>query len=578
MPAKKVYAVYHNPRYTRETNGESIVNWKLCRTSEASRARIKRYNYNADLIDGNDRHELAAVNYPLIGMQAQNDTDYLEYQVLLAKMAGIDGFLTDFRHLEDKPGIEQCQLLQQVAAKYGFEIGLDWCDAQIFYTLEKYKPELDTRAKQIDYCKNIFQYIFDTVYAHPTAANWEGHPIIFLFGFGFEFDEYKYLHNQPYRLPEGMKEPWFFRRAQMDCAEVDGRVEYTYDTRLPFFAAGNRDEIAGPFGWIPFRVRDAVAAGLDLWDVYATREDCIAYLDTLLAHVRENRDTYKLCISVAGPGMDQRGCAAWGRPICLIDRDSGAVYNAMWEYNVAHRDEIDVVFLASWNDYNEGHEIEPTLENGYRELVATGNYASAFKGVENKVEDSFYALPVELFHARKAARRLEAAGLEVSELWQKLDSLGQAIGAGSYERAVSMLECANATIAGLKKRVRVQKVACTVEDGTLAVVHDGPEGLFLRIEDGLAERLAAHYFEGYLVFSYCDANLETFEVHSASNKFHTVCQITGDGTGQRRPARVRIYKSNCSLDHSLGHGADFWFDAAAKAEDIRLEFEIYTKQ
>ena len=38
-----------------------------------------------------------------------------------------------------------------------------------------------------------------------------------------------------------------------------------------------------------------------------------------------------------------------------------------------------MVYIASWSDYTEGHEIEPTVENGDRELRTTLQYASQFK-------------------------------------------------------------------------------------------------------------------------------------------------------------------------------------------------------
>ena len=38
-----------------------------------------------------------------------------------------------------------------------------------------------------------------------------------------------------------------------------------------------------------------------------------------------------------------------------------------------------MMFIASWSDYTEGHEIEPTIENGDRELRTTLKYAAEFK-------------------------------------------------------------------------------------------------------------------------------------------------------------------------------------------------------
>ncbi len=186
---KKIFAEYHNPRYTREHDGE-LGNWAYANESKESRAAVKRYNYNADLIDEKGRNRIASVNYPVVGMQSQVDTDYIEYQILLAKLAYIDGFMTDFRHMEDEAGITQLKRLREVAKKYDFEIGVDWCDAQIFYSLKKARPDLDTREKQIEYCKKMFRYLSEEVYADDTGANIGGHPVILLFSGGITYDEY----------------------------------------------------------------------------------------------------------------------------------------------------------------------------------------------------------------------------------------------------------------------------------------------------------------------------------------------------------------------------------------------------
>ena len=72
------------------------------------------------------------------------------------------------------------------------------------------------------------------------------------------------------------------------------------------------------------------------------------------------------------PGMDNHGCGGWGHSkFYEIDRYNGKLYDAMWQYNMQYRDSLDMMFIASWSDYTEGHEIEPTIENGYRELETT---------------------------------------------------------------------------------------------------------------------------------------------------------------------------------------------------------------
>lgn len=440
---KKIFAEYHNPRYTRELDGE-LGNWAYTNESKSSKAAVRRCNYNADLIDEKGRNQLAAVHYPVIGMQSQNDPDYIEYQILLAKLAYIDGFMTDFRHLEDEAGVTQLELLHTTAKKYKFEVGVDWCDAQIFYSLKKVRPDLDSREKQIDYCKNIFRYLLRRIYQDETGANISGHPVILLFGDGFTFEEYCRLKKEAESYTD--KEPWYFRRTMMDC-DYDGQcVKYSFDEKHEYFTKEHRKEIAGPFGWVPFRVRDAVADGKPYWDVYATKEDCLAYLETLRTHAAENKDSYQAWISIAAPGMDHRGCMAWGRAISYIERGKGEVYSAMWEYNVKHRDDMDAVFLAGWNDYNEGHEIEPTVENGYRELILTAQYGTQFKGVAQQTQSEDFQLPEQLFALRKRTAKLRAIGYPTDELTAQLNAAALCISERDGAQARRLLRRAEESV------------------------------------------------------------------------------------------------------------------------------------
>ena len=67
----------------------------------------------------------------------------------------------------------------------------------------------------------------------------------------------------------------------------------------------------------------------------------------------------------------------------------------MWKFCMAEKDSLDMMFIASWSDYTEGHEIEPTIENGDRELRTTLKYAAEFKG--EQADERGLTLPLMLF-------------------------------------------------------------------------------------------------------------------------------------------------------------------------------------
>ena len=78
---KKVYADYHGPRCTREHDG-CVAQWKYWGTAQKSKAQNRSANHNADCIEKDGLNDLAALSYPLVGMQSQRDDDYIEYQII----------------------------------------------------------------------------------------------------------------------------------------------------------------------------------------------------------------------------------------------------------------------------------------------------------------------------------------------------------------------------------------------------------------------------------------------------------------------------------------------------------------
>jgi hypothetical protein len=64
-------------------------------------------------------------------------------------------------------------------------------------------------------------------------------------------------------------------------------------------------------------------------------------------------------------------------PGTLIPRADGATYAATWQAALAV--EPASVLVASWNEWHEGSEIEPSREHGTRYLEATRAWAARFR-------------------------------------------------------------------------------------------------------------------------------------------------------------------------------------------------------
>ena len=84
------------------------------------------------------------------------------------------------------------------------------------------------------------------------------------------------------------------------------------------------------------------------------------------------------CVTVI-PGYDD---SKLGRPSPRpnTDRNDGQTYQILWEEAMAARP--DWILITSWNEWHEGSEIEPSIENGDRALKTTTAFAAKFRALK----------------------------------------------------------------------------------------------------------------------------------------------------------------------------------------------------
>ncbi len=576
---KKVYADYHGVRYTRQHDGK-LGRWEMYANTEKSSTGRKSLCYNADLILPNGQHEIAATAYPQVGMQSNLDPDYIEYQILSAKTAKIDGFFIEWGFLPHEND-DLLRAMQPIAAKYGFEIGVNWCDGWLYYDwISKIYPEINTREAKSKYYVKCFQYLVDSVFTGPTTPMVKGHPVFYLFGPGAKPEEYAEIHRQ-IQLPDGMKQPIALRR-WADWGKLDNNryIPVTESAEM------NRWKKLGaiPTAWLPARVRTKDEAHPH-WDNYALPEDLTAFMTPFRDSIWNSNDSrFVIKSGFAMPGMDNSGCAGWGRGhFFYIPRDNGETYKKMWEFSLASKDSLDMMFIASWSDYTEGHEIEPTVENGDRELRNTLTYAAQFK--EEKADPRGLDLPLVLFQLRKKARFLEACKLDVSACQSALDRAALLISQGRYPVAKGLLAQMNRDIENAHAALKQQMVRLRETDGQLvlkgkgnAKAYDASETLNVILPKKLASELQLHNYIGYIYFEYLDEGKETLFIRSSTNKepknmFNIVGRIRTDNSGEWKKAKIELYKENIQYKYNL---PAFYLKGNVKVRNLSVGYTIYS--
>lgn len=122
------------------------------------------------------------------------------------------------------------------------------------------------------------------------------------------------------------------------------------------------------------------------------------YLNYFYEEVNKFKTKYNFVTGGVWPGFDDRKNTSWGGNR-LISRQEGKVYDDTWEYIHNYQGNLPMkyVVLETWNDWNEGTEIEPSVEHGYQYLKQTVKHINQLKGTNIK-EDSLKFELVKKIH------------------------------------------------------------------------------------------------------------------------------------------------------------------------------------
>ncbi|SDR76742.1 Glycosyltransferase WbsX [Polaribacter sp. KT25b] len=124
------------------------------------------------------------------------------------------------------------------------------------------------------------------------------------------------------------------------------------------------------------------------------------YLNYFYDQVNKFETKYSFVVGGVWAGFDDRKNTSWGGNR-LISRQNGKVYDDTWNFihNYKGKLPMDYVVLETWNDWNEGTEIEPSLEYGYQYLTKTVKHINKLKGTSIKENSLKFELAKEIHDA-----------------------------------------------------------------------------------------------------------------------------------------------------------------------------------
>jgi hypothetical protein len=265
---------------------------------------------------------LQTKNHPSIGPYDSQDPLVLRGHLKLAARAGIDAFIGSWWGIGDFSDQAFAKLLAEADA-------LGTTKVTVYYeTVPEHSP-----ARAVE----ELLYLLDNYASRPGFLRIGERPVLFLYGRA---------------LGQLTTEQW-----QEVIAEVKAKHPCLLiaDTDAPHPPPDNAD------GLHFYNPTGRTQAGEDMRAFYA-------------AQVRQARQRGLIACVTVIPGYDDTCVRA---PGTVTPRLGGQLYRALWEY--ALQAEPDWVLITSWNEWHEGSEIEPSVEDRLLYLHLTAQYARRFK-------------------------------------------------------------------------------------------------------------------------------------------------------------------------------------------------------
>ncbi|MCW4051017.1 MAG: glycoside hydrolase family 99-like domain-containing protein [Candidatus Bathyarchaeota archaeon] len=283
-----------------------------------------------------------SIHTPLMGPYYSLDETVMDTHVLLAKAAGVDGFLSSWWGAGHRDETAM-MLLLDISKQHGFKVG-------VYY--ESYRG--DDKPTQGEILSEL-QYIVELYGEHEAYLTLGGNPVIFV-----------------YCAEAYGRNPDFWMTIKTQLESLVGEVVLVGDFRQhDFFSVFDGAHIYNELNSERHE---------EITSMFTKRKSALEAqsLEEIIAEVKNkgklNIDR-KLIIGTVIPGYDD---TIHRYPGQVLPRNNLETYDSYWQ--TIHEYDPDWVLVTSWNEWYEGTEIEPSVEHGFTYIHRTMEQAFRFKG------------------------------------------------------------------------------------------------------------------------------------------------------------------------------------------------------
>ena len=300
--------------------------------------------HNPDIILYNGKRDIAATDYPLMGVYDSGDNYVIETQMKLIKACGIDGIIVDWDGTELNPYRHETFLkLIPYLIKHNLKLIIcfeEWCG---YYP----KGLVKTRKSELNNIIDQLNWLSQNILCENFYARINGKKPLLAFR----------------KIPKKLLSASEWEYVKAAC---DSDISYLFeDCRDDSF----KSAADGWFFW---------TGGFDKYNSSSLSYN-LKRLDTFIQKCREN-DPQKIILPGIRPGFDDTPVWGWGQYPRIAPRYDGNRYIKLWKRVL---DGFDAVQILTWNDWNEGSQIEPSEKYGVKYLSLTKKYISKFKNINS---------------------------------------------------------------------------------------------------------------------------------------------------------------------------------------------------
>lgn len=293
------------------------------------------------------RHPIASKYYPVIGPYDSSDPAVIEYQVLNMKIAGFTGAMIDWYGKEDvydyavnhRHTLAFITQLKKAKMKYALVL-----EDSTLPNLIKFGKVKEGSA--VAYGKELLDWMSSTFFSDPLYLKDDGVPVMPVFG-------------PAYYKPSDWKE--LLANRKLRVYGVNGA--YSFEN--------------GGFSWPAPKENSEYLAGF--------YKRASAYSTFIAGAYPRFNDVY-----------EQAGVhPSWGN----IPDDDGKTFRSTLE--MAWKSGSKWIQVATWNDWGEGTQIEPSVEFGVRDLVVVQNQVKV-GNPKLPFSSKDFDLPLKIYRLRKS--------------------------------------------------------------------------------------------------------------------------------------------------------------------------------